>query len=79
MKCDGNCFECEFDDCVRETSSVNLEKQRERCKAYYHSHKEYFRQKNKEWWAAHPEKSKEYYENKKKKLQTASQNRANPL
>lgn len=80
MKCDGNCFECVYDDCVlgvtgRSNAKRDEEKARAYRKAYYESHKEYFRQKNKEWWAAHPEKVKEHYaKNREYYLQKRKEN-----
>lgn len=66
MKCDENCFECIYDDCIlgvigRSSTKRDEEKARAYRKAYYESHKDYYRQKSKEWWAAHPEKAKEQY------------------
>lgn len=66
MKCDENCFECKYDDCIweaseRDNAERDKEKRRAYSKAYYESHKDYYRQKSKEWWAAHPEKAKEQY------------------
>lgn len=66
MKCDENCFECIYDDCILGAAGrSNAKRDKKKSKEYYESHKEYFRQKNKEWWTAHPEKVKEHYEKHK--------------
>lgn len=64
MKCDENCFECKFDDCIWDPVDNSLtEDKKEYFKRYYQEHKEQI----------HSYRRKYYQERKKERKGTCKQ------
>lgn len=59
MKCNMDCLNCVYDDCIENSEKISSDKHRENSKAYYHKHREKYLEYNRKYREQH----REYYRN----------------